>query len=630
VQRDRTHDPAFASSVDLLDRSTAQGARGIFLRFVLVVLGINFVVGGFVIAFDIWSSVRQTRKELETAARHAQRVAGQLSNAEPGLAPDQVMHRASDLTGMPMALLDLHGNLLAFTDPQMVAGVQAVYAGTPGPGVRFAIREDLGDVSGAWLLQPFGANAQLLVVAPHSVEDEGRIEYLTVSAGVLALGEGFSLMTMLLLANWMLRRPLSRLVNDLTSALSRDIQRRQVAEQRAVAARIEAERHLQFRNNLLDASDQVGIVATGSDGTIEIFNRAAHRILGFDESEVVGSMTLDDLRRRTDGVSLPGADDARTLAVDAGEEVLVDKRGAAHLVAMNESPILDAQGRMRGRVAVFIDVTERKRLEANLRFNELQLMHSARLASLGEMATGVAHELSQPLNNIGLLASRIARRLDDPSPDVGFLQEKVSKIEGQVRRASRIIQQLRAFGRPSVHQLSLFPVARPVEAVLDLIRQQLADRGISLQVDIPADLPHACADESQVEQVLINLLNNARDALGERQGSPETPCIKVWAEARQPDGSTGSEVHLCVGDNGPGIPPEIASRIFEPFFTTKEVGKGTGLGLSISYALVRGFGGRIEVQSSPRGWTVFRVVMKTDVENATKESIHVTVDDPAG
>ncbi len=630
MQTDRTHDSAFASSGELLDRSTAQGARGIFVRFVLVVLGINFVVGGFVIAFDIWSSVRQTRKELETAARHAQRVAGQLSNAEPELAPEQVMRRASDLTGMPMALLDPRGNLLAATHPQMAAGVQAVYAGTPGPGVRFAIREDLGDVSGAWLLQPLGAGAQLLVVVPHSVEDEGRVEYLTISAGVLALGEGFSLVTMLLLANWMLRRPLSRLVNELLSALARDIERRRTAERRAVAARVEAERHLQFRNNLLDASDQVGIVATGSDGTIEIFNRAAQRILGYKESEVVGTMTLDDLRRQTDQLPLPWADAAGTLAVDESEEVLADKHGAAHLVAMNESPILDAQGQVRGRVAVFIDVTERKRLEANLRFNELRLMHSARLASLGEMATGVAHELSQPLNNIGILASRIARRLDDPSPDVGFLKEKIAKIDGQVRRASRIIEQLRAFGRPSVHQLSLFPVARPVEAVLDLTRQQLANRGISVQVDIPADLPHACADESQVEQVLINLLNNARDALGDRQGQPETPCIKVWAEVLQSDGSTSSEVHLCVADNGPGIPPEIAPRIFEPFFTTKEVGKGTGLGLSISYALVRGFGGRIEVQSSPGGWTVFRVVMKTDIENATKESIHVSVDDPAG
>ncbi len=497
VSRDRPTDPTFVSSEELLARSTAQGARGIFVRFVLVVLGINLVIGGAVVAFDIWSSVRETRESLESSAKHALYVADRLHAAQPDLPLGAIVTRASELTGMPMALLDARGEVVTSTSPKLAGGLRVVYGSHLSPGIRYEIREDLGEVSGAWMVRPFLEGARLVVVVPHTVEDEGRVEYFTISAGVLALGEAFTLLAMLLSANWILRRPLARLVNELTSALARDVQRRQLAEQ-------------------------------------------------------------------------------------------------------------------------------------SLHAKELQLLQRARLASLGEMATGVAHELSQPLNNIGLLASRVTRRALDDQPDPAFVQDKLQKIQGQVQRASRLIDQLRAFGRPAVHNMALFPIDRPVHAVLDLLQQQLQNRGIAVKVDIPADLPQACGDEAQLEQVLINLINNARDALEDRPADPSCPAIELTAEAVRPSADAEAEVHLRVADNGPGIPSSVAERVFEPFFTTKEVGKGTGLGLSISYALVRGFGGRLELSSIPGGWTTFTLLLKTTLVSATKDALHAGADDPAG
>jgi histidine kinase len=447
----------------------------------------------------------------------------------------------------------------------------------------------------------------LLAVAPHLPEAEGRLVYFTVSAGVLGLGLAISVLVMLVTGNWMVRHPMSRVVQQLSGALARDIERRKAAEKKAVEARLKAEGHLAFLKNLIDASNRVGIVATDAEGLIQLLNRGAEVSLGASPADALGKLTLDDLHARTSRPSLE--DTSLHFVVQEGEELVMDSSGVEHVIAVNYSNIVDGDGNTNGRLMVFIDITERKRLELKLKQQEMQLIQSAKLAGLGEMATGVAHELNQPLNNIGLLASRISRRLDRAAPEAKFILERLEKVQEQVQRASKIIEQLRTFGRPAEMSVTSFPVRRPLDAVLDLLRQQLVDRRIHLEVDIPDELPNVRADEAQLEQVLINLLNNARDALGELDCSNRKPSIRIKAELETSSDDAVPKVCLHVEDNGPGMSEGVACRVFEPFFSTKDVGRGTGLGLSISYGLVQGFGGTLTVRSQPAEGTIFSMTL---------------------
>ena len=594
-----------------LERSTALGAQGIFRRFVVVLVVLEILMGAGMLVYDVQDSTRTTHDQLEATGEVVARMALQWRQDNPQASDQEIIDRASRLSGMPTAVIGKDGAVLRATDPGIREYLPRVYPeGASGSGERFMIREELGSVSGGWITRPFYAGKTLLVIVPRLPEAEGRLLYFTISAGVLGLGSALSVLAMLATANWMLRHPLGRLVQQLTGALARDVERRRIAEKEAVEARMDAEDHLAFLDNLINASDQVGIVATDAHGRIQILNRAAETILGCDPHDTLGKLTLADLRTRTARQSLKELPLHSLMRLQAGEEFVVDRDGAEHLVAVNYSSIVDGDGNTNGSLMVFIDITERKRLEVELQLNELQLIQSAKLAGLGEMATGVAHELNQPLNNIGLLTSRMVRKLDRSSPDAEFMSEKLQKVQGQVQRASKIIDQLRTFGRTNTMKVSSFPVRRPIESVLDLLRQQFASRGIRLDVDVPDDLPEIKADEAQLEQVLINLLNNARDALDQIDPAEREPAIKIKAET-EPLSVDASSPKLClhVEDNGMGMNETICARVFEPFFTTKEVGKGTGLGLSISYGLVKGFGGTLAVRSKPSEGTIFTVLL---------------------
>jgi signal transduction histidine kinase len=207
------------------------------------------------------------------------------------------------------------------------------------------------------------------------------------------------------------------------------------------------------------------------------------------------------------------------------------------------------------------------------------------------------------------------RRLRKAADPDSFFVDKLTKVQGQGERASRIIDHLRTFGRPRAQHLSPFPISRPVRNVLDLLGQQFANRGIAVDIDLPEDLPLVLGDEAQLEQVVINLLNNARDALTDFECEC-APTILVEARETRLQG----EAWLCLDviDNGPGMPAEVAQRVFEPFFTTKEVGKGTGLGLSISYGLIKAMGGKLFVRSEPGAGAVFSVFLRVAAQDSSQ------------
>ncbi|MCL2822743.1 MAG: ATP-binding protein [Polyangiaceae bacterium] len=595
-------------------KSTADGAQGIFRRFVFVLLVVELFVGIGLATYFVFDSRSSMHIKLLSLGDQAIHVAQTLREETPRttLTDEAVIEQASRLTGCEMGLVTRDGHLAYATGPAMRSMVDRAYAGgITVPSQRYPVLGGIGDLRGGWFARSFSEQHDLLVVVKHSPESEGLLMYLSISAGVLMLSLATSVLVMLGTANWMLHRPLARLVLTLTSAMKTDMERRRAAEQTAVQARLEAEAHLSFLDNLINASFHFGVVAANTEDNIILVNKTAEAVLGFSEAEAVGKMTLTELLSRSRRRSTHEAPLRSLMKLQEGDVFVTDRSGNEHLVAANLSDIVDADGKASGRLMVFVDVTERRRLDVELQLKEMQLEQSAKLAGLGEMATGVAHELNQPLNNIGLLASRVLRKLSVSGESRDFEVEKLRKIQGQVHRASKIIDHLRTFARPTVGGVKSFPVIRPVESVLDLSRDQLATRGIDLVVDVPDGLPDVMADESQLEQVLINLLNNARDSFSDLTSFTEPPRIRIKAETEIHLDDGLPRVCLHVEDNGPGMTDDVCSRVFQPFFTTKEVGKGTGLGLSISYGLVRGFGGTLAFQSRLGEGTTFSILLRT-------------------
>jgi histidine kinase len=240
------------------------------------------------------------------------------------------------------------------------------------------------------------------------------------------------------------------------------------------------------------------------------------------------------------------------------------------------------------------------------------------MATLGEMATGIAHELNQPLSVIKTASSFCIKKIDDLQKiDPEILSTLLIKIDNNTDRASRIINHMRQFARKSDLALGRVQVNDILIKAFEIFSQQLKLRGIEVVWDIEEDLPLIKAEAGRLEQVFINLLINARDAIDDRWGA-EVPveCDKTITIRTR---SSKKRVIVEICDTGVGIPEAISHKIFEPFFTTKEVGKGTGLGLSISYGIVKDCLGNIEANPNPDGGTCFALTFpqwkETDEEN---------------
>ena len=225
---------------------------------------------------------------------------------------------------------------------------------------------------------------------------------------------------------------------------------------------------------------------------------------------------------------------------------------------------------------------------------EQQLIQASKLATLGEMATGVAHELNQPLSVIKTVSSFFIKKMNKRERIAeDTLSAMLVKVDGNVDRASKIINHMREFARKSELDLEPVQVNEVLERSFDIFRQQLKIRGIELIWDPQDNLPKILADPGRLEQVFINLLVNARDAIEKKWESTgyKSEDDKITVKTRK----EGQTVVVELNDTGLGIPATIMDKIFEPFFTTKEVGKGTGLGLSISYGIIKECGGNIQV-----------------------------------
>jgi PAS domain S-box-containing protein len=348
------------------------------------------------------------------------------------------------------------------------------------------------------------------------------------------------------------------------------------------------------------------LIVVAADGTIRMANQATLKMLDYEEKELQGQpahvLFLDKNR-------LPSGLEQETLigkkSVQNLELEFRKKDGAKVPVLFSSSPLQDAEGHFTGIIATAKDMTERKRLEGAIRQSE-------KMSAVGQLAAGVAHEINNPLGVILGFAQAAVRRLQPNDP----LELPLKSIEKEAIRCKDLVQNLLTFSRVSKIEREPMDINRAAEGAFTLVMAQARISHVEVRKEFAANLPRVLGNPNQIQQVIINLTNNALDAMGDNTG-----VLTLKTESLQ-EGPL-SWVCLRVIDTGPGIPPEIISRIFDPFFTTKPLGKGTGLGLSLVHEIIKKHSGTIDAQSRP-GYTEFCVKLPIRLAPESVQTKHAT------
>lgn len=283
------------------------------------------------------------------------------------------------------------------------------------------------------------------------------------------------------------------------------------------------------------------------------------------------------------------------------------RRQLAMRLAMEQAAKDDLERRVAQRtwelrdanIALKDEVAERRATEKQLRKTQSELVQAGKLAALGQMSAALSHEFNQPLGAARNYAENAQLLLERDRRDEA--RSNIDRIIGMIDRMTRISRHLRNFARKPNQQLCPVSLAESIVAAQELLGWRLAKAGVTLEVDL-GDLPlHVTGGPVRLQQVLVNLLSNAIDAV---EGGPDK---RLHLRAQQ----LGDMVQISLRDHGPGVPDGLQARIFDPFFSTKEVGKGLGLGLSISYNIVRDFGGRLSMRNQPEGGAEFLLELQS-------------------
>jgi two-component system NtrC family sensor kinase len=273
------------------------------------------------------------------------------------------------------------------------------------------------------------------------------------------------------------------------------------------------------------------------------------------------------------------------------------KDGTLLPVSITLSQLKDAEGRMIGTVGMSKDISRRKTLMG-------QMLQSERMAAVGRLASGVAHEINNPLAVIGEIAGFLGSLTEegaktDEAELHRELVEGLPKILKQVTRVRDITKRLLTFARKTEARVDIADVNVSLDEVLPFIEKEAELAQATIHREYQEDLPRVPVDEMQLQEVFINLITNALHAVAKKGGG------NVWLTTR----AEGGKVIVAVKDDGPGIDESIRDRLFEPFVTTKTVGEGTGLGLSICYGIVKRYDGEIRVYSQPGEGATFTVIL---------------------
>ncbi|MBI3270959.1 MAG: PAS domain S-box protein [Planctomycetes bacterium] len=487
---------------------------------------------------------------------------------------------------------------------------------------------DEATYAGYVLLQPaYGESAFLLAVSvPRGIRAEGRSGLRYLVGGILLSAFVFGAMTLLVIERQVLAS-LHRLTDEVrrigsahdlslrTSVLRNDELGRMAASvngmldaletaNRKMEESAQALRRSEERNRSLVETAGSAILLVSEDGRVMEWNPEAERVFGVPRAEAVGKEYL---------ASFVPEDSRATVATDfrkvlAGEPT----QGFEHAVRRPDGTIrtllwnltrlpLSPVGRP-GVLAIGQDITERKRTEQALHQREEQLRQAQKMEAIGRLAGGIAHDFNNLLMVVLGYAELLVSRLGDRDP----LSTFASEIRKAGERAASLTQQLLAFGRKQVVQPRLLDMNVFVTDMGGMLRRMIGE-DIELTTKLPPGLDRVKVDPSQVTQVLLNLVANARDAMpnGGRLLVETETVVRSHEEGEVPP---GRYVGLQVTDDGQGMEPETLAHIFEPFFTTKPGGKGTGLGLATVHGIVRQNEGHISVESAPGRGTTIRIL----------------------
>jgi two-component system NtrC family sensor kinase len=327
-----------------------------------------------------------------------------------------------------------------------------------------------------------------------------------------------------------------------------------------------------------------GLFVTNGDGLIASFNGAAEFISGYSRDEVIGRDCEEIFRSRFCDDACAFHNEGRIIRNKETE--IITKDGRRLIVSVSSALLRDGEGRVIGGVQTFRDITAEKQRQE-------MLCHAEKMAAVGQMSAGIAHEINNPLGNIlgfAKLLLKDGKIADDH-------RGKVEIIAEQADKAAEIVQGLLSFSGQREARLEMMSINSIIEKIAKLLSTQAENNGINIAIQFE-DVPSIKADRGQIEQVIFNILLNAIQSI-EASGIGNN----IWIFSRK----SNSHVEIEIRDNGPGIPENIKQRIFDPFFTTKPVGKGTGLGLSVCLGIVKEHAGTIDFASDAERGMAFVV-----------------------
>jgi PAS domain S-box-containing protein len=351
----------------------------------------------------------------------------------------------------------------------------------------------------------------------------------------------------------------------------------------------------QFLDKVIQSSPNA-IIAADRNGNILLMNQAAEALFGYPMEEAIRTKNAEDfypfgkareIMKKLKDKNFGGEGKLSATRIDvvntAGEVIPVEM--AANLIYEGDKEVAST--------GIFYDLREKIAAEKKLKEVLLQVAQAEKMASLGQLAAGVAHEINNPLTGVLLYANLALERFDNEDPIRKYLKSVIDDAE----RCRDIVKNLLAYSRQASPAKEIFQVNSLVEHSLNLIRDQELFLNITVVKEMSGEMMLILADKNQLSQVLINLIMNAADAM-EKKGT-----LTFRTYRKKP----AKKVYIEVSDTGRGIPEENLSKVFDPFFTTKETGKGTGLGLSTSFGIIKENGGQISIKETSPGGTTFLI-----------------------
>jgi PAS domain S-box-containing protein len=360
-----------------------------------------------------------------------------------------------------------------------------------------------------------------------------------------------------------------------------------------------------FLENILESSIDA-VITTDHKGYITYVNRAFRELVGLRSHQIIGKHIsiyyragIDQARQIMDKLRQFGRIRDYEFDIKIGEKVIP--------IRTSDTLLYDDYGEIVGTMGVFQDITARKKLLEKLSATQAELIQAVKIRALGDLVTGVAHEINNPL----MASDTFLHLLEEDLDDNLKLKKRVLLIKECNRRIQDIVKKLKEFSRKAEVEFIDMDVNDAVQSVVEITRQQLLNQGIEVKLTLGRGLPKVLGDKNQIEQVLLNLISNARDAM---EGKSKKELVIQTLLSQK-----GRLVKICIRDTGIGMSKEQIEKIFNPFFTTKDPDKGIGLGLSICYRIIEAHQGKIEVKSTLKKGTEFIVSLPVYLKKGKRE-----------